>query len=202
MKRALWLASFVIAGCSLLQPQPNRLRYFVLDGSNTAAPPTGSVPSPRLRIGVGPIALPDYLRRGEIVRRTGDHQLRLQSQDRWAEPLELGFGRVVVQAIRQLQAEWLVVRVPGPVNVKLDVEVPIEVLRFEDDGTSVHLSARWGIKSRQGDSVVIVRESVIDEPLTDKGIPAVVAAMGRAANRLATDIRDAIDSAPRAADAP
>lgn len=196
MKHALLLLSLTLSACSLLEPQPSRLRHFVLDVPSTASPVAAAGHAPRVRLGIGPLALPDYLRRAEIVRRVADHQVRLQNQDRWAEPLELGLLRVLVEHTHQQRPDWLVVRVPGPINAKLDIEVPVEVMHFEDDGSRVQLSARWGIKRRHSDQVLLVHESTIDEPLTGGGTGAAVAAMGRAAARLAVEISTAVDQVP------
>lgn len=53
--------------------------------------PANSSPS----IGVGPVEVPAYLRREQLVYSTGGNQIEIDSVQRWAEPLEGGIGRVV-----------------------------------------------------------------------------------------------------------
>ena len=81
---ARWLAVvvfFALAGCAASPPS----RFYVLSpvASDTTAPPTVSAPA----IGVGPVELPDYLGRPEIVVRSGAYELRYNETQRWAETL-------------------------------------------------------------------------------------------------------------------
>ena len=48
-------------------------------------------------IGVGPITVPKYLDRPQIVTRSGRNQLALGEFDRWAEPLQDNVLRVLAE---------------------------------------------------------------------------------------------------------
>ena len=48
-------------------------------------------------IGIGPIRFPAYLDREQIVTRTAQNRLDISENDRWAEPLEENFTRVLSQ---------------------------------------------------------------------------------------------------------
>jgi len=197
MKRRI-LGSVLLLGlcaCSLLEPQPNRTRYFVLEttaaGATTAAPPR----SASRAIGVGPVRLPDYLRRVEIVRRISGNQLRISDDEQWGESLDLGVGRVLAEDLGIRLNSPAVVRLPGVTNLPLDLEVPIEVVSFEaDDQGSVRLVARWALKPARGGRVSVARESRIVEAVNGRGTGAAIAAMSRAIEGLGAEIAAAIDA--------
>src|SRR5580704_4660938 len=86
------------AGCSPLAPRPNYSRFLILAplarGANPAVT-TASTPARQLAIGIGPIDFPDYLRRSQVVTRSSPNQIELSTVDRWGEPLDKNFQRVL-----------------------------------------------------------------------------------------------------------
>ena len=71
-----------LAGCAPGQPT----RHYTLSTASepAAAPRSGQGPV----IGLGPLTLPQYLDRADIVTRAGANQMRLGEFSQWAEPLE------------------------------------------------------------------------------------------------------------------
>src|SRR5580693_5608781 len=90
-----------VAGCSylakaILAPQKDISKFYLLTPTtDTAAPATGSTQSTNgnFTIGLGPIKLPPYLDRPEIVTRMAPNRLELSKEDRWGESIQNGFTR-------------------------------------------------------------------------------------------------------------
>src|SRR5262249_1018239 len=87
---AAWLSCtagvLAISGCmSVADPT----RYYVL---SPTAPrePTPSVAASSVAVGVGPVLIPGYLDRVQIVTRDANDEVAVAMYDRWAEPLESG----------------------------------------------------------------------------------------------------------------
>jgi uncharacterized lipoprotein YmbA len=96
---AAGLAALTLGGC--FSPQPDPSKFFVLapaatGGANSIAP-AGLATSSSPTIGLGPIKLPQYLDRDEVVTRVGPNRLELSDRDRWAEPLADNFKQVLAQ---------------------------------------------------------------------------------------------------------
>ena len=74
--------------------------YYTLDPLPQTARPvlaeTASVPK---RIGIGPVQLPTYLERAQIVTRAGDHTLAVNDFHRWAGPLDEEIVRILAVAV-------------------------------------------------------------------------------------------------------
>ena len=92
-----------LASCGTFSAQPDPSRFFTLS-PRLAAKDTGgsSEQTARLSVGIGPVSVPAYLDRQELVTRIGQNQLRLSERDRWAEPLSENIARVVSQNISAL----------------------------------------------------------------------------------------------------
>jgi len=80
-----------LAGCmSVADPT----KYYVLSPATPREPlPAASASS--VAVGVGPVLIPGYLDRVQIVTRDANDGVSVAMYDRWAEPLESGIGQVL-----------------------------------------------------------------------------------------------------------
>ena len=85
-------AGLLFAGCAATTPT----RFYTLS-SLVAAPGEASQGLPHLAIGVGPVTLPEYLNRPQIVTRVGSNRIALADFESWAEPLDGLFARILTE---------------------------------------------------------------------------------------------------------
>ena len=157
-------------------------------------PGTGTV-----GIGVGPVILPGYLDRSQIVTRTSADQVELSMFHRWAEPLEEGISRILAEEIGARVPTERIVTFPwrGVVARTIQYQVVVAVLRFDGrPGGDVTLDARWRILGRDGDELALRRSTVI-EAAAGRGYEPLVAAMTRALVTLGQEIAAEIKAMPR-----
>src|ERR671924_270261 len=105
--------------------QPSRF-YLLSAGPNTdtASPETSGQQGPT--IGVGPVTLPRYVDRPQIVTRTGPYEIKLAEFDRWAEALDANFTRVLADNLSLLLPTARVVMSPWPRATPLDYQVTVD----------------------------------------------------------------------------
>jgi uncharacterized lipoprotein YmbA len=158
--RLLAIALLLAAnGCSLLAPQPDPTRFYLLTSiEDPSAPPAGS--GEGISLGLGPIRFPEYLDRPEVVIRTSANQVKLSPVDRWAEPVKSGFRRVLADNLGKLLRTERILTFPWYRKARIDYQVHVSVQRFDADpqGTAV-LIVRWGVKAHDGKTFGDVRES-------------------------------------------
>jgi uncharacterized protein len=171
-------------------------RYYVL--SPTPATPgdsaltTGSSAS----VGVGPVLLPRYLDRVQIVTRGANDEVEISDFHRWAEPLESGIAQVLADNLAPQVGSERIAVFPwrGGVARVLDYQVVIMVLRFEGSpGGHVALDARWRLLGEGGRELALKR-STINEPIIGAGYQPLVWGMSRALAALAQQIATEIQS--------
>lgn len=151
------LVGLTAAGCGLLRaPLTQPTRFYVLDSTVDA----GDIPpGRRLVIGIGPISVPPYVERPEMVTRVAPNQLAFDEFHRWSEPLKDNVVRVFAADLDRLIGFERVVPYPWYRNTPLDYTVSVALLRFEPQGDgTVVLDARWGIGDGHG-QVLANRES-------------------------------------------
>ena len=182
------LAVGVLAtSCLLGRGDPTR--FYVL----TATVPAPSAGSGSFGIGLGPIAMPGYLRRPMLVTRIDDTQVRYADFDRWAEPLAALFARALGQDLSALLGAARIVPYPWYPATPLDVVVRVNVTAFEADvHGNARLEACWTI--RDGRTATVRRDDCasIAEAVARDGAQMQVAALSRAVGELAQRIATAI----------
>ena len=172
------------------------IREYVLtalpQAPDVASPPPGSAPGAGPVVCVGPISLPGYLRRPQIVTREASNRIHASATSRWGEELGAGFARVLALNLSTLVPTDRIAAFPWPVRGTPDYSVAIEVERFErePDGKVV-LEARWILSDRLNDTVSVRRAS-LRERVDGDGFTTTVDAMSRSIGSLSRTIADAI----------
>jgi uncharacterized lipoprotein YmbA len=175
IKQALSLLALGVGltGCSPLAPRPNYTKYFVLTPISDAARTTPA--SSKLALGLGPIDFPGYLDRTQVVTRAAPGQIDLSPIDRWGEPLDKNFTRVLSDNLAQLLNTYRIEEYPWNHEAKVDYQVAIQVENFETtaDGQSL-LRARWIIKDGASGHDLYATETTANTPVGagDTGISA------------------------------
>ena len=162
-------------------------------------PATSTAPSAEaLRgptIGIGPVTLPRYLERINIVTR-GNTEMEVSEYDRWAEPLNASVPRLLAGDLSAMLDTERIVMFPWAVETTIDRQIVVDVLRFE--GTmagEVVLDARWRVLGPARQELVL-QHSVVRETAGANGYPAVVSAMRRAVSVLSREIAEAVKRLP------
>ena len=185
MRRLLLLTIVFVTGC--LGPRQDPSAYFLL--SPAPAPAQGAaVPAV---LGIGPVTLPGYLDRPQIVVRLNENEIALAEADRWAEPLGEHFTRTLEQNLSTQLPGSSYVDFPWYESQAPEYAVTLDVRRFEADATgTVVLEAMWRL-SRAG-TAMGGRATRIEEPAGGPGQGAAVAAQSRALAALSGEIAAAV----------
>src|SRR5918999_6548000 len=118
--------SWLTVGCA---SQPSRFYLLsALPGTEMSTPVASGQPG--LTIGVGPVVLPRYLDRPQIATRTSAYELKLAEFERWAEPLDTNFTRVVAENLAALIPSARVTPFPWPRATPPDYQALVEVTHF------------------------------------------------------------------------
>jgi uncharacterized lipoprotein YmbA len=194
---ALGVGAWLLAGCGSLSAKPDPSRFFTLSALSQAEESAGTRPpaSPGISLGVGPITLPGYLDRQEIVIRVAPNQIDLSENDRWAEPLEENFSRVLSQNIAAILRADRINAYPWPIDKRPVYQVEVEVLRFEaNTAQEAQLSARWTVRHSGKKDSIRYRETRLSRPAKARSTDAAVAALSEVVGDFSREIAEAIES--------
>jgi len=147
-----------------------------------------------LTIGVGPVTLPPYLDRPQIVTRASHVQLHLAEFEQWAASLQDTVARVLAENLSLLMPTARVVLQPWPQTTEMDQQVLLEVTQFDRtmEGEAV-LVARWSLLGATGQELTR-RTARCSAPAGGPEYEATVTAMGRTLEALSRDIAATVQS--------
>jgi uncharacterized lipoprotein YmbA len=191
--RLLTLAAFAagLASASCADSQPTRF-YTLAALPDAPAEAMPALPSD-LSVGVGPVTLPPYLDRPQLVTRAGSNRMVLADFDSWAEPLQGLFARVLAENLALVLGTDDVLALPQRRPIPLDYQIEVDVTRFDvDTQGSAILDARWWVFGRNGDELLRSGRSAITEPAQIGDYTAAAAALSRALGAMSTEIAQAI----------
>ncbi len=214
MAAAFILLAFVLSGCAMFAGPGPAPRYFLLTSTdNGSIQPHGtgsstctaafmpSMPEPcsatsvPLPVIVGPVEIPAYLDRPQIVRRIQDSMLSVSELNRWAEPLDRGIERVVAGDISRqsrgcFNARPFSLVAPGEAGLS-GPRVLITCYSFEQHGNGeVVLDAGWSIFFPDGNASMIGRRDVFTAMVHGPGMDSTVGAMNEVLSQLSKAVMD------------
>jgi len=146
-----------------------------------------------IAIGVGPVNLPAYLDRPQIVIRETAHRLELSEFNQWAEPLKDSIMRVIGVNLSNMLETTRVFKIPRrDRTIPIQFRIAIDIARFDGKlGGDALLVARWTLYSRD-EKALLTKVSIINEPSGGEGYDNLIAAQNRALQKLSQEIVDAI----------
>jgi uncharacterized lipoprotein YmbA len=186
MKAVLTFGLLFLVGCA-----SNAMsRYYVL----SPMPGDGHRPQEAcFSIGIGPIKLPEYVNRPELVTRTSQNALVLAYFDLWAEPLSDAVPRILAENITRLICTKEVSLFPWKPAREPDYRVEVEVLHMDGNlGQTFTLEAWWNISARGEKRVIVTKRSSYREAVAGLDYDALIQAYSRALAALSHDIASAL----------
>jgi uncharacterized lipoprotein YmbA len=186
------LGLFLLAACAGGEAQ----RYYVL---TPIAAGQGPHDPNGVAIGIGPVDIPPYLDRQQVVTRAGNNRLDVARNDQWGGSLGDEVTRVLAEDLSDLLLTDHVAMYPWTDAAPAGLQVTVDIFRFERDGSgAVTLSAFWTVTDGSTRRIRVIRHSRIVKNIDPvaKGrdtYEATVDLMSDALVGLSLEIADAID---------
>jgi len=168
-RTAVLLCSLIIllfTGCA----GSEKSRFYTLDYLARVSSGTPDAGSGGVSIGIGPVRLPEYLDRPQIVTRTGRYKLDIAEFDRWAAPLGAAFSRVLAENLSILLSTDRVYIYPWNTSRLPDYQVTIEIIQL--DGSipgNADLKVRWSLLKEGKETRIILRKFRSGKPIAGQG---------------------------------
>ena len=174
------LPMLLLMACSHSGPQ-----FYMLEAPLATTPVSDLAKT--TQIGLGPIHMPEYLNRPQMVIAIGEHKYRFDDDNRWAEHLEQNISRVLTQQLAGLLGVNQVLRYPWAQRQVVDYQIVLDILSFHHTaGKGVELKAQWQL--RKADQ--LQKSQQFDCQLSNSDVPeAIVASQSQCLTQLAEQIQ-------------
>lgn len=170
--------------------------FYILHSMEGSRESLSSLPDARnVSVLVGPITLPGYLDRNQMVTVAGKNEMALNEFNRWAESLQDSFYRVLLEDISLLLNTPEVYRYDRGGSNSTDYQVIIDVSRFDavPQGDAV-LTAFWTLTGKDAGTPGVTRKSVFRAPVSATGFSGIVAAQNQTLTEFSHEIAKTIQS--------
>lgn len=164
-----------------------------MDGGQTQIE---KVPS-GLSLGLGPIELPAYLDRPQIVTRTTRNALDLAEFHQWAEPLRHTVASVLTENLSRLLGTDQIVRYPWKRRNAVDYQLVIDVIEFDvNQMGDAKLLARWRVVKSDGQNMIVTKKSLYTRTPIGIDYQSLVQALSGTLEDLSRELADVIMPLP------
>lgn len=190
---AVYLLS--VGGC---RSTPPTNFYMLMPSPASETPGLATLSARGPSIGLGPVTLPKYLDRPQIVSRSSRAKLNLEDLDQWAAPLKDNVASVLAENVSMFVPTDHIVVHPWPRSVSIDYQMPVDILRFDSTmgGGEVFLLARWRIVDKDGKELVM-KKSRFKQQVASSDYETTVIAMSRALEDLSRAMVNALHGVAR-----
>ena len=169
-----------------------KTRFFLLEAKSEHCPKPDWARQKMLAgkaIGIGPVALPRYLDRPQILTRINGLELLPDEFDQWAEPLKVSIPRIMGENLASLGGDARIRVFPWNPSARINIQVSVDIHRFEsDDSGQIVLKATWHIVDVKDRQPLRERLAIIEKASTGTDIGDRVEAMSLALADLSLEI--------------
>lgn len=138
------------------------------EGPETAA-------AEELSIGIGPLELPEYLDRPQMVVRSGTNSVEIREFERWAEPLEEGVSRVLTDSLADLLRHQQIAIYSWRSQLQVDYRLGLTLTRFEGAASGrITLAGVWALYDTEKRKIAIRKTFFLSHTAESQEIEALV----------------------------
>lgn len=183
------LISCFTAGCITGTSQQSV--YYVFTASQTT--PLLSLKNFNHNIGIGPVKIPEYLQRPQIVRQKSANTLEINEFHRWGDSLEAQITSVLAQNLSTLLDTPGISTYPWKKPLSPTIQISIDFSHFHGSPAgSAKVEAIWRIINTKNDTILLTKKTSLLEPGENSGHEALVKALNMALDKLSREIASAV----------
>ena len=175
----------LLSDCARTQP----VTFYQLSAIETDQVSAKVRPIGETVLGIGPVRLPEFLDRPQIVIRASTNRVQLIEGHRWAEPLAEGIPRTLRENLAAQLGTERIFYYPWNQKSGVDLQILVEILRFEGEGyAKAHLEAVWSIQGRKGKILLPQRRASYQIASPQPDCEGLVQALSQILSRLGQEI--------------
>jgi len=138
-------------------------------------------------IGLGPIRLPEYLDRFQMVVAVSENKYKLIDGHRWAEKLDQNISLALFKTLPSQLGTDRMIRYPWPQRPGVDFQVKIDILELNiDQNGQSQMIAQWSIKSK--DEIILNKRSTFTAQASTTDIDKMVQAQSECLTKFGQEI--------------
>jgi len=192
--------ALALGGCVSVSGSPNS-RFYMLKAVDASTVGTKFDITSDVIIVVGPVKIPEYQYRPQIVTQDKDGMLNFAQFDRWGETLDIGMARVIMQDLKTMlpQANFELFPCNSAIEAKYRVVMDVVQLQSRLD-KDLFIAVQWLLIDAKTDKMLLIKRSEFHQPIEPENYAGLVKALSTACASLSKDIAEAVSVLAKQAD--
>jgi len=194
MKTGAWLlrvliTTFSLACCGCLSvPNSPVPKFYTLQATSLGENKQLDI-SPKFIIGIGPVEIPEYQNRPQMVTQDSDGMLKFAQFERWGESLDSGLARLILENLTAMFPQAGFQIFPCNFSIPLDYQIIINVVQLENQlDKDVLLTTQWTVVDSKTKEMLLTKRSQIRQPVSPQTYSGIASALSRAVTLLSREI--------------
>ena len=184
--------ALVLGGCMSVPNSPTP-RFYMLQAvyENQVSKKTNIASD--VVIGVGPVKIPEYQNRPQIVTQDKEKMLKFAQFDRWGDPLDLGMTRLIRENLAVMLPEAKFTLYPWNSSVPVKYQVVVEIVQLDSDlDKDLFIVAQWLVIDVQNTKTIIIKRSEFRQSIVPQNYSGLAKTLGMACASLSSEIAEAL----------
>ena len=182
----------VLSGCISVQKSPIP-RFYVLNDIHENQVSKKIDIASNVLIGVGPIKIPEYQERPQIVTQGKENMLKFAQFDRWGESLDLGMARLIGEDLTVILPGAKFTLYPWNASMPVKYQVVVEIVKLDSDlDKDLFLVAQWLIRDAQNTKTMVIKRSEFRQPIMPQNYSGLAKTLSTVCASLSSEIAEAL----------
>ncbi|MFA5090080.1 MAG: PqiC family protein [Candidatus Omnitrophota bacterium] len=140
-------------------------------------------------IGIGPVKIPEYLNRPQIVTRDKNNMLTFAQFDRWGEPLDFALGRLIRDNLIVMLPGAAFELFPWDMDVPVRYQVFIDLVQLESElKKDLFFVVQWSVFDLSKKKMMVMKRSEFRQPITPGNYSGLAKTLSAVCVSLSNDI--------------
>jgi hypothetical protein len=189
----LVLAS-ALGGCIAISNSPAPRFYALQALDKSYAGEKFNIPSSVI-IGIGPVKVPEYQNRPQIVTQDANNLITFAQFDRWAETLELALPRLISENLSVILPGATLAISPWNLDIPVKYQVIVDIVRLESRlDKDLSLTAQWSVVDLENKKMVFTKRSEFSNPIEPHNYSGLAKTLSMACASLSGEIAKTLSS--------
>lgn len=146
-------------------------------------------------IGIGPVKIPEYLNRPQIVTVDEKGMLNFAQFERWGELLDLAIARTLDENLGVILEGENIQMYPWNVLMPVQYQVILDVIKLNSRlDKELVLAVQWSVMDLKNKNMAFTKRSVITPPILPQNYSGLTAALSSACATLSIEIAEELSA--------
>lgn len=178
-----------LAGGCISIPTTPQPRFYTLEALDRDQPVKTYDIEGKMVICIGPVKVPEFLNRPQMVTVNKKKLLEFSEFDRWGESLDFAFGRVMNENLALMMPKVTIEMYPWNLNIPIRYQVIVSIITLECDlNQDMFLLAQWTVIDHRVKKAIFTKRSALRQAIVPHNYFGLSKALSTACASLSEEI--------------